>query len=187
VAEDAQGGSIDNLPAEDVAKRARQRIDARLAEIPRHLAALRETMAGIGEEFSLEEVEAVYDSDEPRVLNQALAIERGFEILQNYIVELAVNGLILAGLRSEQEIPNAPRDLQRLADANVIAGERCKRLIQTQRLRNLMQHEYASSTAEHTHEGVSLLVAELPGFLDDYGRWLESFEGATPEAQRPRV
>lgn len=164
-------------PEEDrgdrVPRRARRRINARLAEIPSHLDALRDAMAEIGESFEVAELAAAYRSDDPRELNQALALERGFEVLQNWVVELVVNWLILAGLRQEGERSDARRDLHRAAEAGLISPSRRDRLVHTQQIRNLLQHEYTTATAEQVHEAVTLIVAELPGFLDDYGRWLE--------------
>ena len=166
-------------PSAQVAKRARSRIDARLAEVPIHLNALRNAMAEIGEGFETEELEAAYASSDPHRLNHALALERGFEVLQNYIVELVVNGLILAGRRHEGERLDAPRDLRRAAEAGAISPGRRDVLIRTQRIRNLFQHEYTTATHEQVHEAVTAIVAELPGFVDDYARWLDQLRAAS--------
>lgn len=170
---------------EDVARRARRHIDKRLAEIPLHLDALREATAEIGEEFSVEELRAIYADGGAMELNSALTVERGFEVLHNYIVELVKYGLMLAGLRAEGERPDSPRDLRAARDAEMIPPQRCDRLIRMQRIRNLLQHEYADATPEEVHEAVTLLLAELPGFMDDYARWLEGLELDTAGSAPP--
>lgn len=162
--------------SKDVEKRARRHVDKRLAEIPLHLDALREAVSEIGEEFAVQELRAIYTEGTAEGLNRALTVERGFEVLHNYMVELVKYGLILGGQRTEGESLDAPRDLRRARDAEMISPKRCERLIRMQRIRNLLQHEYADATPEEVHEAVALLLTELPGFMDDYARWLEKLE-----------
>ena len=44
---------------------------------------------------------------------------------------------------------------------------------------DLFQHEYTTATHEQVHEAVTAIVAELPGFVDDYARWLDQLRAAS--------
>ena len=158
----------------------RLKILERFKDLPRHLAAREAAVAKFGDDFDREEFAAAVNSSDPDLLNQAKAVERGFEQIFNYIAELNAQGLELAMLREHEEDPNARKDIDRLVDIGVVSSERGGRLEQVRELRMLMTHEYPGLRAGQIHEGVTLLVAEWPGYRRDYERWLKAgFPGAS--------
>ncbi len=161
-------------------RRLKQRIVARLDDMPRHLRALRAAQSAFGEDFDRDAFIAAATSSEPDPLNQVHAVERGLDLLDNYLVELTYFGLQLAGLREADEPANSPRDLRRLRDAGVIGRAQADRLIEVVRTRADMVHEYAELDAAKTHRAVEVLVAELPSFARAYVTWVKAGFPASP-------
>lgn len=156
------------------ARIVRRKVLDRLKDIRRHYRALTDVMAEFGADFDLDDFAAASRSEDPGELNAVKAAERGLDTLYNYIAELTALGLELARRRDRGEEPNAARDLRRLRDCDVISGQRCDRLQRVREIRRLMVHEYTDASAEQVHEAVVALVAELPGFIDSYRRWVRS-------------
>lgn len=148
------------------------KIRERVADVRRHLIALRTAMAGFGEDFDLDAFRAAYNSEDPVVLNQVKAVERGVDQLYNYIAELSAFGLELAEIRTRGEDLNARRDLHNLARIGVLGRERARRLERLRELRRLLVHEYATATAEQVHEAARVVAAEFIPFHDAYRAWI---------------
>lgn len=144
----------------------------RISDIGRHLTALRVAMGEFGENFDLEPFRQSYNSQDPVELNRVKAVERGVDLLYNYIADLAAFGLELAGLRGRRDETNARRDLDALRDAGVLTREQTRRLQQLRELRRLLVHEYATATAEQVHESAQILIAELSSFSNAYRDWI---------------
>lgn len=148
-------------------QRLTREIHVRLADLPRHLTALKEAMAGFGEDFGLEPFTAAFASEDPEELNRVKAVEQGFQQLFAYIAELAQLGLARTDLRGGKG-----GAFEKLRDAGVISKERCARLVRINEIRNDVAHFYVHAEAKDVHEGALLLVEEIGGFLADYRRWL---------------
>lgn len=154
------------------ARTLKAKIRDRVADVRRHLIALRTAMAAFGEDFDLDAFRAAYDSEDPTVLNQVKAVERGVDQLYNYIAELAAFGLELAEVRARRDELNARRDLRSLESIGVIGPQRAQRLERLRELRRLLVHEYATATAEQVHEAARLVAAEFVPFYDAYRAWI---------------
>jgi hypothetical protein len=157
------------------------RIRDRVADVRRHLIALRTAMAEFGDDFDLGAFRAAYDSEDPVALNRVKAVERGVDQLYNYIAELTAFGLELAEVRARGDELNARRDLQALERVGALGPERVRRLDRLRELRRLLVHEYATATAEQVHEAARLVAAEFIPFYDAYRTWI----GRGFSAQRP--
>lgn len=145
----------------------------RLADLQRHFGALRHAMSGFGDDFDLEPYELAAASDDPVELARVYAVERPFELLDNYVIELGSAGLVAAGVYQPGSEPTSGIAILRaLRDQGVISAERCTRLERIHRARTDVQHEYPDVRAHNLHEAAHLLVAELPGFVGDYQTWL---------------
>src|ERR687888_446551 len=70
----------------------------RLNDLRRHFEALRHAMGTFGEDFEADAFRAASLSHDPAELASVYAVERPFELLDNYIVELAAEGLSAAGV-----------------------------------------------------------------------------------------
>ncbi len=151
----------------------------RIADVRRHLIALRAAMAEFGEDFDLDAFKIAYASDDPIELNRVKAVERGVDQLYNYIAELAAFGLELAEIRGRRDETNARHDIDALARIGVLGPERARRLQRLRELRRQLVHEYATATAEQVHEAARIIASEFVPFYDAYRAWIA--RGFTPQ------
>jgi uncharacterized protein YutE (UPF0331/DUF86 family) len=164
----------------DRARALKAKIRDRVADVRRHLVALRTAMAEFGEDFDLETFRVAYVSDDPVELNRVKAVERGVDQLYNYLVELTAYGLELAEVRPRDADPNARRDLQGLRRIGVIGTARAQRLERLRELRRLLVHEYATATADQVHDAARIIAAEFVPFYDAYRAWIARGFSAQP-------
>jgi uncharacterized protein YutE (UPF0331/DUF86 family) len=143
-------------------------VRTRLADLEGHYRALALALDQIS---PTDYEEALTLREAERLVNHAYPIERPFEILTNYVVELARHGLDLAG---KDSTGNATAVLDRLRAQGVISETGRAKLADVQQRRNELQHEYPDARAAQTYAAASALVAELPTFLRDYAAWLRS-------------
>ncbi len=164
----------------DRARSLKAKIRDRVADVRRHVIALRTAMAEFGEDFDLDPFRVAYASEDPTVLNRVKAVERGVDQLYNYIAELTAFGLELAEVRPRGAELNARRDLQALLRIGVVGPQRARRLERLRELRRLLVHEYATATAEQVHEAARIVAAEFVPFYDAYRVWIARGFGAQP-------
>lgn len=157
-------------------------ITTRLADTGRHYEALRHALEAFGDEAA-GGFETAARSQDPIQLAATYAVERPFQILAGYVVELASSGLDLAGLRSRGGLPSGVQDLRGLRDAGVLSRDQCERLIEIWRYRNGLVHEYPGIKPARTHAAARQLVRELPPFLRRYGDWLRGLGYAAPSSR----
>jgi hypothetical protein len=162
------------------ARALKAKIRDRVADVRRHLVALRTAMAEFGEDFDLEAFRTAYASEDPVVLNRVKAVERGADQLYNYVVELTAFGLELAEVRARDADLNARRDLQSLRRIGVIGPKRAQRLEHLRELRRLLVHEYATAPADQVHEAARIIAAEFVPFYDAYRAWIARGFSAWP-------
>lgn len=147
------------------AGRLPREIKVRLADMPRHYEALALQL----ERTPRKEFEqAARAADAEGLARSVYPIERAFEILTNYVAELAELGLREAGI-----VPaDRPTNLRLLCREGVFSSERGRRLRGILGARNDLQHEYPDVRAAGIYEEAASLVQELPGFLRDYVAWM---------------
>lgn len=163
------------------------KIRDRVSDVRRHLVALRVAMTAFGDDFDLEGFTAAYGSDDPALLNQVNAVERGVDKLYNTIAELTAFGLELACVRPRGAELSARRDLNDLRRIGVVGPERARRLERLRELRRLLVHEYATATAEQVHEAARIVADEFVPFYDAYRVWISrGFSAAPPERTASR-
>lgn len=114
---------------------------------------------------------ALATRDAEGLATHAYPVERPFEILTNYMIELARMGLDLAGKDSTGA---APAILDRLRAERVITERRRRTLKHVHEQRNELQHEYPDARAGLVYDAAVALVSELPGFFRDYGAWMRA-------------
>jgi hypothetical protein len=156
------------------------KIRDRISDVRRHLVALRAAMTEFGEDFDLDAFTAAHDSDDPALLNQVNAVERGVDKLYNTIAELTAFGLELAAVRPRGADLNARRDLSDLRRIGVVGPERARRLERLRELRRLLVHEYATATAGQIHEAAQIVADEFVPFYDAYRSWIARGFSAQP-------
>jgi uncharacterized protein YutE (UPF0331/DUF86 family) len=153
-------------PAQPTAPPLPNAIATRLATLPTHVR----TLKGILERAPKEEYVAAVEALDPnRLVATVYPLERGFEVLVSFILELAEQGLKLAGIKPERSRKDV---LRQLVEASVISRGRCDKLIHVYGLRNVVQHQYPDATPEDLYGGAQTLMTELPGFIGDYRAWM---------------
>jgi hypothetical protein len=143
-----------------------RKIRVRLADARSHYRALVLAL----EQISAADYEQALRTREAEALTKhAYPLERPFEILDNYVVELVRAGLDVAAMDSTG---SASVILTRLRAAGVISDARRTKLRAVHDRRNELQREDPHARAALVYNAATVLVAELPGFFRDYGAWM---------------
>jgi uncharacterized protein YutE (UPF0331/DUF86 family) len=144
-------------------------IRTRLADVPRHYKALGYAL----EQFESEEAYvAAATSTDPRELARAYAVERPFELLENYVIELAHLGLIESGALPAADSTTGREDLRSLAEGGVITKTLRDRLVDLHELRNQLVHEYPDVKAYRLYAAATALLPLMREFISRYLTWL---------------
>lgn len=149
-----------------------------LGDFPRQYAALETAMASFGEDFDLQQFKAAFNATDPEDMedyNRVQAVERAVGRVQNYVADLAIAGVRLAGLPLEGEGSPAHRAFEALRDAKVIDGRLCRRLIRAQQARVMIEHSYVDTAAGDVHRSTELVRESARDFIGRYRDWIEPF------------
>jgi len=161
----------------DRARLARD-VVAHLEDFPRQYAALETAMAAFGDDFDLKQFKAAFDTSEDlEAYNRAQAVERGVGRIQNYVADLAAASVRLAELPREplgDGGSTAQQAFEALRDAKVIDAGLCRRLVQAQKARSLIEHSYVRIPAGDVHRATRLIHAAAGDFIGPYRSWIES-------------
>lgn len=149
-----------------------RRIDAILADLPKHRDALDAAMAEFGQDFDLEALQAAAASEDPVDRNKVAVVERDFEVLQNYLLELAERGLSEARRTGREAGTTGADPFERMAEIGMIPETAARRLIDLQGTRNVIQHGYPVAVPA-LHESVNALRTELGPFVERFSAWLD--------------
>jgi uncharacterized protein YutE (UPF0331/DUF86 family) len=155
----------------------RSEVNARLEDLPLQIEALQSAMEEFGEDFKLAEFKAAFERKSGiRCYNKVQAVERAFSRVQNYVVELADRGSMLA----ELELPKshqsqAARAFDGLKAQGVISAALCNRLKRAQKARAAVEHEYVAVTAGRLHEAVKLVLPAAQDFIGPYSSWIAPY------------
>lgn len=148
-----------------------------LDDSPRQLIALETAMDQFGERFELKAFKQAFDG--PAGTEGYLgvqAVERAFTRVQNYISELALDGVMLVGIELPRiEEGEAARAFEALKREQVIDAALCKSLKKTQEVRSLVEHDYVSMNAGRIHKAVAAVHATAPEFISRYKVWIKPY------------
>ena len=141
-------------------------VKTRLADAPKHALALKTLMERTTKD---QFVAAARDGSPELLVATVYPLERSFEILVNYVVELSELGLRVAEIVADG---SSAKVLLQLEREGVISQSRRGRLAAIYRARSEMQHAYPDVVASSTYDAARSLLDELGGFFRDYARWL---------------
>lgn len=165
-------------------KRWARDIVRHLEDFPRQYSALETAMTAFGGDFDLAQFKAAFNASDPEQMeeyNRVQAVERAVGRLQNYVADLAVAGVRLAGLPPEEDGSEPVRAFNALRSAKVIDGELCRRLIRAQQARVMIEHSYVDTAAGDVHRAVELIREVAGDFIGPYRAWIEPhLEAAQP-------
>lgn len=159
----------------DVVRWRREIVD-HLEDFPRQHAALETAMAAFGETFELKRFKEAYETrTDMEAYNKAQAVERAVGRVQNYVADLAIVGVKLAGLKppARGDEGAAERAFGTLEDAAVIGGALCRRLKRAQRARVMIEHSYVEAPAGDVHRAAELVHESAREFIGPYRAWID--------------
>jgi uncharacterized protein YutE (UPF0331/DUF86 family) len=159
--------------------KGQRRIGVILKEIPDAREQLLVAMEGFGADFEEAEFIAASQSRDARERNRVAVVERQYEVLLNWLHELAARGLAEGQrLGVVDKSPGSP--WRRLAALGVISHESAERLHESRELRDALAHAYPPANWKTLHEGVLVLVNELDRYLDSFKHWVYAEEILPP-------
>lgn len=139
----------------------RRRVDEILADMGRQIATLEQVVTS----SSSERFTALSSSSSPDELARAWELERGFEVVQNYVAELASLAVELIGLRAKRARRGIELDLIGLRDRGHLERDVVERLTHCQAVRNTLAHEYEQTDPADLYRAAELLLGVIPHFL----------------------
>lgn len=136
-------------------------------------------MAAFGDDFDLWSFKPAFETSEDlEAYNRVQAVERAVLRVQNYVGELAENGVKLAELPGPAG-PGAGSEVERafatLRDAGVIDGELSRRLVRAQGARRRIEHSYVRVRAGDVHRATRLIHEAARDFIARYRQWIEPY------------
>ncbi len=140
---------------------------------------LLETVKGFGSDFAEERFLAAVHSLDVHERNRVMLIERQYEVLLNWLDELAARALA-EGQRLGVVDKSPDHPWERLAALGVISHESAARLQDAWDLRNILAHAYPPANWKTLHESVLVLVDELDPYLAGFERWAYAEEILPP-------
>jgi predicted nucleotidyltransferase/uncharacterized protein YutE (UPF0331/DUF86 family) len=158
------GENRGDAPSRDDLMRLPIDVRARLRDMPRHLRALQSILAGTDEDrYS----NAARSTDADALTREVYPLERAFEIVSNYVVELAKSAVELLGVESQDAVQN----LRRLGSEGAISRSRTEQLVDVHRMRNNLTHQYPDVRARLVFEAAEILEREVGPFLRSLTPW----------------
>ncbi len=151
--------------------KGQRRIGVILQEIPDAHEQLLVAMEGFGLDFEEGQFVAAASSREAHERNSVAVVERLFEVLVNWLHELAARSLAEGQrLGVVDKAPGNP--WERLAALDAISHESASRLQRIKELRDILGHAYPPASWRTLHGGVQVLAEELDPYLADFEQWV---------------
>lgn len=128
------------------------------------------SMEDIAQDFDFDAFVAAARSDDARERNKVAAVERNFEVLLNWLDELAARALS-EGQRLGVIEQQSGYPWNRLVALGVISKPSAERLQEAKEMRDMLGHGYPPQRWQALHEGVQTLMKELDSYVDRVGSW----------------
>lgn len=142
-----------------------EKAEARLRRLAPERRALEAAVFAVSESGDLQEFVEAFDGSNDERLNKSRAVERNFEVIHNYLVEIIRYGLELGGELQRSDQANAPRDVRAIQRLGVIDRRHADALVQLHEVRSGLQHWYPDVVGTEVHAAVTQLLASL-GYLE---------------------
>ena len=155
--------------------KGQRRIGSILQEIPAAREQLLIAIEDFGDGFEQDAFLAAARSPDARERNKVAVVEREYEVLLNWLHELAARGLS-EGKRLGVVDKSPGHVWERLAALGVISHDSAARLQRAKELRDMLGHAYPPANWRSLHDGVLVLVEELDRYLVSFERWANDEE-----------
>lgn len=150
------------------------RFDDRLSRLGMEGRALEAAMAEVSAKFDLQRFVESYVGFNETALNRARAVERNFEVLHNFFIEMVRFGEVLEGRLDRNAEMNAPRDIESAMRAGRLSKPIGDLLQRMHKVRSTLQHDYPDVTAVRIHEAVVELDAQRVAIKRTFEHWREA-------------
>ncbi len=147
------------------------RFDDRLSRLSMDGRALEAAMADVSPTFDLQRFVDSYVGFDERALNQARSVERNFEVLHNFYVEMVRFGEVLDGRLDRTASLNAPRDVDSAQRAGRLSKPIADMLLRWHQVRSTLQHDYPDIVAVRIHEAIVELDAQRGSLKRAFEDW----------------
>ena len=151
--------------------KGQRRLNTILEAVPSVREQLLVAVDEFGRDFDLDAFLLAASSPDARERNKVAVVEREYEVLLNWLHELAARALAEGQrLGVLEKAPGHP--WERLAALGVISHRSANRLQEAKELRDDLAHAYPPAGWRALHEAVRTLMAELDRYVDRCARWL---------------
>jgi hypothetical protein len=144
--------------------RAKQRIRARLADLPRHRRALEASRELFPPGFDRDAFLAAFASDDSGELAKANQVQAAFENTHNHLVGLA-EGIVALKAWSPDRV-DAPTALRKLKEHDVITEAQRRALHDAQVVRSGLQHAYAEANGADLRDAVLAVTEHASAYVE---------------------
>lgn len=155
-----------------------RRLRTILDNIPAAREQLLVAMEDLAPDFDLQALILAAASPEARTRNKVAAIERQYEVLLNWLNEMAAR-MLAEGQRLNVLEKNPGHPWQRLAELRVISRGTATRLQEAMEMRDALGHAYPPAAWHALHEGVLTVLDELNRYVERVVKWATN-EGILP-------
>jgi hypothetical protein len=155
-----------------------RRLNAILSQLPAAREQLLVAMEDLAPEFDLQALVDAAKSPDARARNKVAVIERQYEVLLNWLNEMAARALA-EGLRLNVIEKSSGHPWERLATLGAISKRSATRLQEAMEMRDELGHAYPPAAWQALHEGVLTLLEELDRYVDRVVEWAQR-EGIVP-------
>lgn len=154
-----------------VLSKGQRRLNTIFEGIPSAREQLLVAIEEFGPDFDEDALLLAARSSDARERNKVAVVEREYEVLLNWLHELAARSLA-EGQRLGVLDKASGHPWERLAAIGVISQGSATRLQEAKELRDDLAHAYPPAAWKALHEGVQLLLAELDRYVDRCADWL---------------
>jgi hypothetical protein len=151
--------------------RGQRRLNTIFESIPRAREQLLVAVEEFDPEFDLDAFLRAASSPDARERNKVAVVEREYEVLLNWLHELAARALA-EGQRLGVLDKESGHPWERLAALEVISQRSAARLQEAKELRDDLAHAYPPAGWKALRESVLILLAELDRYVDRCATWL---------------
>ncbi len=151
--------------------KGQRRLNTIFQAIPRAREQLLVAVEEFDPDFDADAFLASADSPDAHERNKVAVVEREYEVLLNWLHELAARALAEGQRLGILEKADG-HPWERLAALGVISQGSAARLQEAKELRDALAHAYPPAGWRALHEGVQILLAELDRYVDRCAAWL---------------
>lgn len=133
-------------------------------------------MAAFGDDFDLSLFKSAYEtSNDMDAYNRVQTVERALCRVQNYVGDLTIAAVKLAGLELPRETHTSPtvQALTAMLNAGVISPPLLRTLTRAQEGRTRIEHSYVTVPAGDAHRAAMTVRASSREFIAAFRLWIE--------------